>query len=58
MDLVVEDRVVIELKCVESVIGVHHAAAYLSAAEREALRPAMTLLCLSLCLRVSVVKTQ
>jgi GxxExxY protein len=25
MDLVVEDRVVIELKCVESVIGVHHA---------------------------------
>ena len=25
MDLVVEDRVVIELKCVESVLGVHHA---------------------------------
>ena len=25
MDLVVEDRVVIELKCVESILGVHHA---------------------------------
>jgi len=25
MDLVVQDRVVIELKCVESVLGVHHA---------------------------------
>ena len=25
MDLVVEDRIVIELKCVESVLGVHHA---------------------------------
>ena len=25
MDLVVEDRVIIELKCVESVLGVHHA---------------------------------
>ena len=25
MDLVVEDRVVIELKCVEAVVGVHHA---------------------------------
>ena len=25
MDLVVEDRIVIELKCVESLLGVHHA---------------------------------
>ena len=25
MDLVVEDRIVLELKCVESVLGVHHA---------------------------------
>jgi len=25
MDLVIEDRVVIELKCVESILGVHHA---------------------------------
>ena len=25
MDLVVQDRVVVELKCVESILGVHHA---------------------------------
>ena len=73
MDLIVEDRVVVELKCVESVLGVHHrTTAHLSEAQRKTSRPpsefpcldhdkghcpegVVTFLCLSPCLRVSVV---